>query len=165
MKEKIKHYIKELLYFVIFLTLITNIMSIYKSQELNSAPLQIKTLQLLDGSNYKIEDKKPLLIHFWATWCPTCKLEASNIDFIAKHFNVVTIAVDSGSKKEIEKYLQENGYTFKVVNDAQSILSSLFHIAGFPTTFIYDKNKKLIFSEVGYTSIIGLYLRMWWAEL
>ena len=163
MKEKIKHYAKELIFFVIFLTLITNIMSFYKSQELNSAPLQISTLKLLNNSIYTVEQDKPILLHFWATWCPTCKLEASNINFLAKDFNIITIAVNSGSNEDIQKYLDENNYDFLVVNDAKSILSSKFHIAGFPTTFIYNKDKKLVFSEVGYTSIIGLYLRMWWA--
>jgi len=163
MKEKIKHYAKELIFFVIFLTLITNIMSFYKSQELNSAPLQISTLKLLNNSIYTVEQDKPILLHFWATWCPTCKLEASNINFLAKDFNIVTIAVNSGSNEDIQNYLDENNYDFLVVNDAKSILSSKFHIAGFPTTFIYNKDKKLVFSEVGYTSIIGLYLRMWWA--
>jgi len=165
MKDKIKHYAKELLYFVIFITLFANIISWYKSQELNEAPLQLKSVQLIDGSIYTLDRKKPILIHFWATWCPTCKLEASNIDFIAKHFNVLTIAVNSGSNLEIQNYLQKHDYTFKVVNDAQSLLSSEFHIAGFPTTFIYDKEQKLRFSEVGYTSILGLYLRLWWSSL
>jgi len=164
MKEKIKHYAKELIYFVIFITIISNVMSLYKSKDLNSAPLKLSTVKLLDGSTYTFEKEKPILIHFWATWCPTCKLEASNINYISKHFNVITIAVNSGSTQEIQTFLNENEYNFLVVNDANSTLSKEFKIAGFPTTFIYDKNRKLIFSEVGYTSIIGLYLRMWWAN-
>jgi len=165
MKEKIKHYLKEFIYFLLFLTLITNLMSFYKSQDLNTEALQTSTFQLINNKTYTLQDKKPLLIHFWATWCPTCKLEASNINFIAKQFNVITIAVNSGSNEEIQKYLKENDYSFKVVNDAKSILSSEFNIAAFPTTFIYNQKRELVFSEVGYTSIVGLYLRMWWAKL
>ena len=165
MKEKIKHYAKEIVYFILFMTIIANLMSIYKSQDLNSEPLQLTSLTLLDNSVYNFKENRPVLIHFWATWCPTCKLEASNINYISKHFNVVTIAVNSGSTQEIQKFLTENEYTFLVNNDAQSILSQKFKIAGFPTTFIYDKDRKLIFSEVGYTSIVGLYFRMWWASL
>jgi len=114
---------------------------------------------------YSFKDDKPLLIHFWATWCPTCKLEASNIEAISKQYNVITIAVNSGSNREIKEYLGENGFTFNVVNDKESIYASKFNIAAYPTTFIYDKNRDLVFSEVGYTSTIGLYLRMWWAGL
>ena len=76
----------------------------------------------------------------------------------------LTIAVKSGSDYELHKYLNEHGYTFAVVNDKDASLSRNFKIAGYPTTFIYDKNAKLRFSEVGYTSTLGLYLRLLWAE-
>ena len=164
MKQKLKHYIKEILFFVITMTIIANLLSLYKSQELSDAPLRLATLKLIDNSTYKFPSDKPVLIHFWATWCPTCKVEAPNIEFISKHFEVVTIAVDSGTSAELTAFIKEENYTYPVVNDSLKYLSREFNIAGFPTTFIYDKDKKLIFSEVGYTSIVGLYLRMWWTS-
>ncbi len=164
MKAKILHYLKEILFFVIFITILANIVSLYKSQNLNSAPLTLKSLKLIDGSIYKIDENKPILIHLWATWCPTCKLEAANIERISKSFNVVTFAVNSGNDAEIQNYLQKRDLHFKVVNDKDGLYARDFKIAGYPTTFIYDKDKNLIFSEVGYTSTIGLYLRMWWAS-
>ena len=163
-KEKIKHYIKEILLFILTITVVANLMSIYRSQSLNNAPLQIKTFKLIDNSTYTIDRSKPLLIHFWATWCPTCKLEASNINFLSKYYQVITIAVKSGSDYEIKQYLDEHNYTYRVVNDKDGALSKKFKIAGYPTTFIYDKNQKLRFSEVGYTSTVGLILRMFWSS-
>jgi thiol-disulfide isomerase/thioredoxin len=164
MKQKLKHYAKEIFFFVITMTILANIMSLYKSQDLSDAPLRLASLRLIDGSIYKFPSDKPVLIHFWATWCPTCKVEAPNIEFISKYFEVVTIAVDSGTTEEVKKYVKEKGYDYRVVNDSLKYLSHEFKIAGYPTTFIYDKEKKLIFSEVGYTSSVGLYLRMWWAS-
>jgi len=164
MKDKIKHYAKEIVIFFIVMTIFANIVSLYKSNDLNKEPLKIKNITLLDDSKYILPHAKQILIHFWATWCPTCKVEAPNIEFISKHFNVVTISVDSGTNNELNKYLDEQGYSFNVVNDEDKKLSQEFNIAGYPTTFIYNGDKKLIFSEVGYTSIIGLYIRMWWAS-
>jgi len=146
------------------MSIFANVLSLYKSQSLNDAPLTIKSLNLLDDTRYNFPNNKPILIHFWATWCPTCKLEAPNIEFISKHFNVLTVAVDSGNNYELKQYLQETGFSFNVVNDENKELAQQFNISGYPTTFIYNHDKKLIFSEVGYTSIIGLYLRMWWAS-
>jgi len=91
-------------------------------------------------------------------------MEASNIAFISKYFEVITIAVDSGSDLEIKNYLEEQNYDFLVVNDKYRELSKKFNVIGYPTTFIYNKDGTLVFSEVGYTSIIGLYVRMWWAS-
>ncbi|QSZ42420.1 redoxin domain-containing protein [Sulfurimonas aquatica] len=163
MIQKIKHYAKEIIYFTIFITIFANIISLYKSQSLNSSPLEIKEFTLLDSSKYTPPTSKPILIHFWATWCPTCKLEASNIQTLSEHFEVLTVAVNSGESYDIKQYMDENEYNYKVVNDSTTILSSSFNIVGLPTTFIYDKEKNLLFSEVGYSSTLSLYLKMLWA--
>lgn len=161
--NKIKRYLKEILYFLIMVTILANLISLYKSQELNHEPLSLKSITLINDQEYTIPKNQPVLIHFWATWCPTCKLEASNINFLSKHFNVITIAVKSGSDEEIKQYLKEHDYHFKVVNDKDGKLTSAFNINAFPTTFIYDKEHTIRFSEVGYSSTLGLYLRMLWA--
>ena len=166
MKDRIIHYTKEVLLFFIVLTLFANLISYYKSFDLNKAPLLNVQATLLDGSSFTTTSiKKPLLIHFWAVWCPTCKLEADNIERISKLYNVVTIVVKSGSDKDIQSYLQEHNFNFKVINDENGFLVQRFNISAYPTTFIYDKNANLAFSEVGYTSSLGLILRMWWAGL
>lgn len=162
--KKIKHYAKEIISFALIIFILGNAVSLYKSQSLSHEPLAIQKFTLMDNQEYTAAEDKPILIHFWATWCPVCKLEASNIDFMAKHFEVITIAVKSGDNAAIKKYLNSHHYSFKVVNDKDAQLSSQFKIAGFPTTFIYDKNKKLLFSDVGYTSTLSLYLKMWWAS-
>ncbi len=162
--NRIKHYLKEIFFFILVMTIFANIISLYKSSDLNAEPLQINTLTLINNQEYIFEKNKPILIHFWATWCPTCKLEASNIELLSKYYNVLTIAVNSGNDEDIKKYLKENNLSFNVFNDEHSSYASKFKIAAFPTTFIYDKNRDLLFSEVGYTSTIGLFLRMWWAN-
>jgi len=165
MIHKIKHYLKEIIYFIVVLTIFSNLISIYKSQSLSNAPLTIKYFELLNNKTYILHDDKPILIHFWATWCPTCKLEASNIEFLSKHFEVITIAVDSKDDATVQKYLDEHEYTFDVVNDPHNQLSSKFKIVGLPTTFIYDKNKNLVFSDVGYSSTFSMYMKMLWAGM
>ncbi len=163
--NRVKHYLKEIAIFVIIMTIFANIISLYKSSDLNSEALNLNSVTLMNNELYSFKDDKPVLIHFWATWCPTCKVEASNIETISKEYDVITIVVNSGSNKDIQGYLDENAFTFKVVNDQDSMYASKFKIAAYPTTFIYDKNRDLVFSEVGYTSTIGLYLRMWWAGI
>lgn len=160
MKDKIKKYLKETVVFIVMLTLAMNAMSYYRSLDLNKENLNIKSFKLFDNTEYSIQKNKPILIHFWATWCPTCKFEATNIEKISKDYEVITIAVQSGNKNEIQKYLDNNNLSFKVVNDEDSFYSQKFNIKVFPTTLIYDKKGNQIFSEVGYTTTAGLYSRM-----
>ena len=160
MKDKIKKYLKEGLIFVVMLAIVMNAISYYNSLDLNKEKLTIQSFKLLDDSLYSVPNDKPVLIHFWATWCPTCKLEASNIEKISNDYEVITIAVQSGTKEEIKEYLAEHKLTFKVVNDEDGYYSQKFNIKAFPTTLMYDKDKNLNFSEVGYTTTAGLYSRM-----
>lgn len=160
MKNKIKKYLKEIVVFIVVLTIVANAISYYRSLDLNKEKLNLNKVTLLDNKIYEIPKNKPVLIHFWATWCPTCKLEASNIEKISKDYEVITVAVQSGSKKQIQDYLEENELTFKVINDENSYYMKKFNIKAFPTTLIYNSNGELKFSEVGYTSTWGLYLRL-----
>ena len=165
MKKKLISYIKEILLFLTVMIIFANAVSLYKSSDLNKEPLAISNIALLNNDKYIISDTKPTLVHFWAIWCPTCKVEASNIQSISNNYNVLTVAVKSGTNNEINIWLNENDYDFNVVNDSTGLISSNFNIAAFPTTLIYDKNRNVVFSDVGYTSTWGLMLRMWWASL
>ncbi len=165
MKAKIKHYIKEILLFALIMGIFANVISLYKAQDLNKSTLSLQTQKLIDASSYTVPSNKPLMLHFWATWCPVCKAEADNIQRISHYYNVITVAVNSGTDYEIQKYLNERGLTFKVINDKEGTLAKKFNVTVFPTTFIYTRDKKLIFSEVGYTSSFGLWIRMLWASL
>ena len=161
MNDKIKHYIKEVILFMIIIIVLANAISLYRSSDLNKDPLALKNVTLHNGSKYTLSDTKPTLIHIWAIWCPTCKAEASNIQTLSDHYDVLTVAVKSGSDDEIQNWLNENEYTFNVINDSSGAIASNFNISVFPSTLIYNKNKKLVFSDVGYTSTWGLFLRMW----
>jgi len=152
--KKLQHYLKEIIISLIIITIILNIVSYYRSLSVNHKKFPIQNIQLNDQA---------LMVHFWATWCPICKIEAPNIQQISKHYNVLTVAVESGSDEDIQQYLDKNNLDFKVINDKR--YAQKFNIQVFPTTIIYDKNKNVIFTEVGYTSTLGLYLRMWWANV
>ena len=161
MSEKIKKILKNLIKYTIFFIIVLNLVSYFKGLDLNKEKFSIQSFELIDGSNYEIKNDKPLLVYFWATWCPICALEEQNIENLSKDFEVITIATQSGSNEEIEKYLKDKNLSFKVVNDEFGLLSGEFNVKAFPTTFIYDKNKNLKFTEVGYTSTFGLKLRLW----
>ncbi|EQB40009.1 hypothetical protein M947_03015 [Sulfurimonas hongkongensis] len=163
-KQKLKKYIKEIALFIIIMTVIANLLSLYKSMDLNKQRLQEMSITLLDNTSYSHPKDKPILIHFWATWCPTCKIEASNIQSISQKYEVLSVAVNSGSDEKIKEYMSKNSFDFKVYNDESGFFAKEFKIAAYPTTFIYDKDRNLIFSEVGFTSTLGLYFRMWVAD-
>jgi len=159
-KWNIKSIIKEIVIGAILLFIFTNIISYIRKPELSSTQLPQLKVKLLDGSYYSPKKGKALVVHFWATWCPTCKLEASNIEAISKKYDVLSIAVNSGDNAKIKAYMTQRDLSFKVVNDSDGKLATQFNVEAYPTTFIYDARGELKFTEVGYTSTIGLFARM-----
>jgi len=155
MKNKLLKYTKELIVLIITVTIFTNGVSLYRSTSLNKLPLPIAL---------HVEPKKPIMIHFWATWCPVCKTEIDNIQRLSKDYQVITIAVKSGTTQEIQTYLNERGFDFKFINDKDAVLAQKFGVNIYPTTIIYNQYREVVFSDIGYTSTFGLYLRMWWAS-
>ena len=155
MKNKLLKYTKELIGLIITITIFANGVSLYKSSSLSKSPLPL---------SLHVEINKPVMIHFWATWCPVCKTEIDNIQRVSKNYQVITIVVKSGTSEEIQEYLDERNLNFKVINDKDAYLAQQFGVNVYPTTIIYDKNREVVFSDVGYTSTLGLYLRMWWTS-
>ena len=122
---------------------------------------------MLDGKTVNLEDYsgKPLLIHFWASWCPFCKFEESSITDIQKDWSVSSVAYQSGNKDEVLEHMQERGIeSWPTIIDADSRLAELFGVKGVPTSYIIDGNGNIRFTEVGLTSGWGLRARMWWAD-
>jgi thiol-disulfide isomerase/thioredoxin len=163
--QKLKQWAKEIAFTLLLIFIVSNAISYFRAPKLDDTTLPSITATLIDKQFFSTHDykNKPLLIHFWATWCPACRLEASSIQALCQEYNVLTIAVKSGSDATINAYLTEHGLSFKVINDQDGRYAEQFRVPAFPATFIYDAQNRLAFSEVGYTSEWALRLRMWWA--
>lgn len=163
----LKKILKELITTALFIFIAANVISYFRAPELSSTKLPSIEQTLISGKVFNTQEYKgkPLMIHFWATWCPICKAEASNIESVSKEYNVLTIALKSGKNSEVLSYLQKRNLHFQTLNDTTGYYANAFKVSVFPTTFIYDKKGNLRFSEVGYTSTLMLKLKMWYLSL
>ena len=155
-----KKLLKELLAGAVIIFILSNIISWIRQPELDSTHLPERSVTLLDGRTYRLKSGKPVVIHFWATWCRVCKLEAPNIQRLSQKYEVLAVAVDSGSVEDIQNYMKKYELHFKAINDRDGSWAKYFNVTVFPTTFIYDSRGELRFSEVGYTTTAGLLARM-----
>ena len=160
-KWNIKKILKEIISTLIIFFLISMVINYIRKPDIKENIYDYNLVDThgnsIDFSNYK---GKPLVVHFWATWCPTCKLEAPNIDTLSKEYNVVSIAVTSGNNEKINAFMQKRQLSYKVISDTEGSLAKKFNIQGYPTTLIYTKKGKLNFTEVGYSTTVGLKARL-----
>lgn len=108
---------------------------------------------------------KPVLVHFWASWCGVCKLEQGSIESIALggEAQVLTVASDSGDAAKVAAYMKSQGLTFPTIVDEDGDLAAAFGVKSFPTTLVVGPDGAVRFSEVGYTTRLGMLARLWWA--
>jgi len=158
---KIKNIMKELISTLLILFVVSLVINYLRKPNIDENIYQMRMVDIekksVDIAKYKGE---LLVVHFWATWCPTCRLEASNIESVSKEYNLLSIAVSSGSDEKLIAYMKKEQLSYKVINDNSGALAKRFNIEAYPTTLIYNREGELIFTEVGYSTTLGLKARL-----
>ena len=161
-KKKVRKWLIEILIIILILSGVR----LWTHRDIISGVAPDLQATMLNGKNFDLSKiKKPVLVHFWATWCPVCKLEQSNIQNISRDATVITIVMQSGSDEDLGQYLKDEKLTFKVINDEIGELAKKFRVKGVPVSFVVNNKNEIAFAETGYTTELGLRARLWWAGL
>ncbi len=121
----------------------------------------------LNGKPFSLQqfNGQPAVVHFWASWCPVCELEQGMVNTLAREVPMITVAMQSGTPEEVRDYLTQQGVAYPVVNDERSWLSNQYSVKAVPASFILDSEGRVRFATRGYTSGLGLRIRLWLAGL
>ncbi len=130
-----------------------------KSEVSNAAPSTAAsdfTLQDLQGNKVKLSDFKgrPVLIDFWATWCPPCRESVPGIEKIYKNYSgkglvVLAISLDYGGWDGVKSFVAEHGITYTVLKGDEDVASK-YNVHTIPMVIILNKNGKI------YKRFLGL---------
>lgn len=151
---------------LLFVALIAGI-RIWQHRDMPAVTPPLSGMQL-DNTPYALplHPERPMLVHFWATWCSICRIDEDGIAAIARdHPETITVAMQSGSAAEVARHLATRGLHFSVVNDADGRIADTWGVHAVPASFILGPDGKIRFVEVGYTTELGLRLRLWLAGI
>jgi thiol-disulfide isomerase/thioredoxin len=122
------------------------------------APKPAPALKLkdLDGKTHDLAQLrgKVVLINFWATWCPPCRREMPSMERLAQAFKgrpLVVLAVDVGEDADtIEAFTSQLDTvpTFPILLDTRSRSMQSWKVAGLPTTFLVDRQGRIVASAL-----------------
>ncbi len=109
----------------------------------------------LNGNIVNMEDYKGkvIFLNFWATWCLPCVAEMPSINKLYKQFEGQDIAffiVSNETIEKVKKYHDKKNYDLPFhVQDKDSFIPSMYYSPGIPTTFIINKNGRVVKASSG----------------
>ena len=123
------------------------------------APTPAPALKLpdLEGKAHDLAGLKGkvVLVNFWATWCPPCRREMPSMERLQQALAgepFVVLAVDVGEDADtIESFTSQLDAvpTFPILLDTTSRAMQAWQVAGLPTTYLVDKQGRVVASPIG----------------
>ena len=101
-----------------------------------------------DGQEVRLTDMRgtPVVLNFWASWCPPCKSEMPDFEEASKTYEgkvaFMMVNLTDGGRETVDTakaYIEEQGYTFPIYFDTQQEAAIGYGVVSIPTTIPYGR--------------------------
>jgi len=114
------------------------------------------SLRLLDGGVLNLEEhlgKRPIVLDFWAVWCPACRAGIPKLAAVVEQFkdkDVVICSVNMGDSQDgIASFLKTNAVQIPVAMDERNAVGNAYQVRSIPTKVFIDREGKVSKVTVG----------------
>ena len=114
--------------------------------------------QLISLANQKVSltdfKNKVVLIDFFFKSCYPCiqslpALQALHEKYSPKGLKVIGIDPTNESGTELTPFIEKHGVNYTILVHGEEVAND-YHVTGFPTIYLIDKNGKIIYTDLGY---------------
>ena len=112
-----------------------------------------------DGQQLRLSDYRGqvVLLNFWATWCGPCRIEMPEFEEVyTEHADegFAVIAVNNAESAEtVQAFREELGLSFPLAMDEDGSIQSRFGIFNYPSTFLLDREGKVLSQHFGALTV------------
>lgn len=106
--------------------------------------------RLDDGSPLSLASLrgKAVVINFFTSWCPPCKVEAPALQRLYERYRqqgLVVVGLDQEDfRADARRFARRYGLTFPVVHDRDKSMIGRFGVTGYPETYFVDRSGRIV---------------------
>jgi thiol-disulfide isomerase/thioredoxin len=92
---------------------------------------------------------KPLLVEFWATWCPPCRKSIPHLNEIYAKYKAMglqIVGITDEDEATVKKFQKQIPMDYNVAINTPGAIYQQFGIQAIPTAFLVDKSGKIVWT-------------------
>lgn len=102
---------------------------------------------------------KPLIVNFWASWCPPCQRETPLLAhwYAQQHGHVIVVGLDvNDTAANALKFARAKGVSFPLGFDPNATTAGMFSVIALPQTFFLNAHHRIVDHVFGALTLADL---------
>lgn len=111
----------------------------------------------LDGDTVRLSELRGqvVLLNFWATWCPPCRVEMPGFqdvweDYGDRGFTLIGLSVDRGDRSAVERWVRDRGFTYPIAFAPASVVRDYGGASVLPTSLLINREGRIVRRVEGF---------------
>lgn len=124
----------------------------FASNAIDAPPFLVNDLQghVISSAQFR---GHVVLLSFWATWCPPCRLEIPELVELQNRYKdqlqVIGVSMDDDGPRQVAQFAARAGINYSIVMGSSEIVREYGGVPALPTNFLIDPQGKVVQKHVG----------------